>query len=294
MVVESRMQKTITILGYGYVSRFLAKELHNLGWTVFSTSRKVEPGNPIKDGYATIINFFDDNLASLITSSNVLLSTIPPEEEITDPALQRYGHLISRQKFDWVGYLSSTSVYGDHNGEWVDELTKCEPSNPKSEKRLAAENLWLNLYSKHDLPVHIFRLSGIYGPQRNCLEEISNGKNFTLLKENQFFSRIHIDDICHVLLKSITHPTPGEIYNLSDNEPCQTHIVNQYGAELLGRKPLREVPIEDAVLSEQAKFFFQDNKKVRNQKIVEKLNIRFRYPTYRSGLSQGCLSSIKD
>jgi hypothetical protein len=278
------VKKTILIFGNGYVSGFLAKNLKAFGWTIYCTSRKIQLGNPIVQENITLINFLEKTLPSIIKSSDVILSSVPPQEEIADPVLQTYGHLISKNNFKWIGYLSSTSVYGDHGGDWVYESTPCKPRNEKSVKRLFAEEQWLDLYSKHNLPVHILRLSGIYGPNRNCLEDIINGKDFTIIKENQYFSRIHIDDICTSILSSIEQPTPGEIYNISDDEPCQINKVHQYGAQILNREKLKEIHIHDAVLSEGTKCFFQDNKKVSNKKLIQQFNMSLKYPTYHSGL----------
>lgn len=277
------MKKTIIIFGNGYVSSFLIKTLNSLGWTIYCTSRKVQPENPIVQENITLINFHEKSLPSIIKLSDVILSTVPPQEQITDPVLETYGHIICKHNFQWIGYLSSTSVYGDYGGDWVYESTTCKPSHEKSAKRLLAEKHWLDLYSKHSLPVHILRLSGIYGPHRNCLEDIISGKDFTFTKENQYFSRIHIDDICISILSSIKQPTPGEIYNISDDEPCEMNQVHQYGGQILG-KQLKEIHIQEAVLSESTKRFFQDNKKVSNKKLIQQFNMCLKYPSYHSGL----------
>lgn len=283
------MKKQIIIFGYGYVSKFLIQQLKNLNWTIYCTSRKINLDRPVKDGNVTVINFLDPKLPSIIKSSNICLSTVPPSAEIIDPVLKIYSDIISKSSFEWIGYLSSTSVYGDHNGAWVNENTKCIPSNEKSRIRLLAEKQWLNLYSKYKSPVHIFRLSGIYGPNRNCLEQIKNGKNFTIIKKGQYFSRIHVTDICIATITSIKHPTSGEIYNISDDEPAPVNIVQQFGASILNKNTLKEIPFENSDLSAQAKDFFNDNKKISSQKIKEHLNIRWQYPNYNSGLLNGCL-----
>lgn len=293
------MSKTIIIFGYGYVSKFLIQKLKALGWIIYCTSRTVEIGKPLKKENVTIINFLDPTLPLLFKSSNALLSTAPPNNEMLDPVLHIYSDVISKDSFEWIGYLSSTGVYGDHNGAWVNEETKCVPSNEQSRLRLRAEQQWLNLYSKNKLPVHILRLSGIYGPHRNCLEQIKTGKNFTIVKKDQFFSRIHVEDICMAIIASIKSPTAGEIYNVSDNEPAPINIVQQFGASLLKVNSLDEIPFEVSDLSAQAKCFFNDNKKISNQKIIEKLDIKWKYPNYIFGLIKGCLpylnhSQIKD
>lgn len=288
------MMKKIIIFGHGYVSKFLTRTFNNLGWATICTSRKIEIGTPIKNGNLTVINFFDPMLTSMIQSSHVILSTIPPNENGIDPVLENYSNIIAKSAFRWVGYLSSTSVYGDHDGAWIDEKTECTPSHEKARNRLSIERQWLNLYYSFKLPVHVFRLSGIYGRNRNCLEDIIMGKDFTVIKKNHYFSRIHIEDLCQGIIASIKCPTPGEIYNMSDGEPAPLHIVQQFGATILGKYKLKEILEEKAALSEQFKIFFQDNKKVNGQKIIKKLGINLLYPNYRWGLLKGCLPYLNN
>lgn len=283
------MMNKVTIFGHGYVSRFLTKTFNHLGWTIVCTSRKIETGMPIQNDNLMLINFFDPTLPSILQSSNVILSTIPPSENGIDPVLHKYSDIIAKAVLQWVGYLSSTNVYGNHNSTWIDETTPCNPSHEKARHRLGIERQWLNLYDSVNLPVHVFRLSGIYGPGRNCLEDILMGKDFTIVKKNHYFSRIHIEDICGLILASINCPTPGEIYNISDGEPAPLHRVQQFGAKILEKDKLKEILEEKAVLSEQFKMFFKDNKKVNGEKILKKLGMSLIYPHYRIGLFKGCL-----
>jgi nucleoside-diphosphate-sugar epimerase len=283
------MKKTILIFGNGYVSKFLSKELINHGWRVYCTSRHVESKNQNECRNTTMINFFDPVLPEILKSANAILSTVPTGDKMIDPVLEKYLGVITKEKFEWVGYLSSTSVYGNHDGKWIDEQTKCIPSNLKSKTRLLVEQEWLELYLKHKLPIHILRLSGIYGPGRNCLEEIKNGKDFSIVKKDQCFSRIHVMDICQAIMASINSPTPGEIYNVCDNEPAPIHIVQQFGANILNKNKLKELSFENANLSKPMEGFFSDNKKVSNEKIIKNLNIKLHYPNYRVGLLKGCL-----
>ncbi|WP_017442889.1 SDR family oxidoreductase [Rickettsia gravesii] len=283
------MKKIILIFGHGYISQFLLKKLAEVGWVVYCTSRKDEHKNLLEFSNVKIINYFDPSLIEIIKLTNAILSSVPTDDEVIDPVLARYSRTISQRRFQWVGYLSSTGVYGNHDGKWVDEETKCLPNNLKSKIRLLAEQKWLALYFKYKIPVHIFRLSGIYGPGRNCLEEINNSKDFTIIKKDQFFSRVHVEDVCQAIISSLNFPTPGEIYNLSDDEPAPINVVHQFGAKILNKHQLQEIPFENANLSKQAKMFFIDNKKVSNDKIIQNLNIKLKYPDYRIGLLQGCL-----
>jgi len=280
------MQKTIIIFGHGYVAKFLIQKLNALGWIIYCTSRQIEVGKPVKNENVTQINFLDPAIPSLIKSADALLSTVPPNNDVIDPVLHTYAEVISKSMFEWIGYLSSTSVYGNHNGAWVTEETQCAPTNEQSRIRLLAEQQWLKLYSINKLPVHILRLSGIYGPDKNCLEQIKKGKNFTVIKENQFFSRIHVEDICMATIASIESPTAGEIYNISDDQPAPINVVQQFGASILNAKSLHEIPFEVAGLSDQAKHFFHDNKKVSGEKIKRRLHIAWTYPNYIVGLTK--------
>jgi nucleoside-diphosphate-sugar epimerase len=283
------MKKTILIFGNGYVSKFLSKELINLGWFVYSTSRNAPYETRTDCQNIKIINFFDPSLPEIIKSAQAILSTVPTDDKIIDPVLESYLRIISKEKIEWIGYLSSTGVYGNHDGKWVNEQTQSVPNNLKSKLRLIAEQRWLELYSKYKLPVHILRLSGIYGPGRNCLEDINKGKDFTIIKKDQYFSRIHILDICQAIIASINSPTPGEIYNVSDDEPATMDAVHQFGARILGKSPLKELLFENMNLSTQLAMFFNDNKKVSNDKIIKALSIKCKYPNYRIGLLEGCL-----
>ncbi|WP_092483631.1 SDR family oxidoreductase [Candidatus Ichthyocystis hellenicum] len=287
------MNKNVVIFGLGYVAEALSKDLVKLGWNVYVTSRSA--GSCKLDAlkrYSTI-GFDSPDLPYIIESAHVIISTIPPSGGI-DPVLDNYTTNVCSGRFEWVGYLSSTSVYGDHQGEWVDETSQCVPNYINAEVRLLAERKWLDLYSKYGVPVHIMRLAGIYGPGRNCLEQIKKGKSFTIVKNGHYFSRIHVSDICQSIIVSISSPTPGEIYNVADSEPAPLDVVQQYGAKILNFPELRRVNFEDADISENMRNFFLSNKKVRNHKILRILNINWIYPNYRVGLLEGCLSIKND
>jgi nucleoside-diphosphate-sugar epimerase len=284
------MQKTIVIFGYGYTGKFLAEKLINKGYIIYCTSRKIKIDEIYQHDNIKIINFFNNKLYNIIQKADAILSTIPTtNNSFIDPVLELYGKIISKQQFLWAGYLSSTGVYGDHNGEWVNEQALCLPSNAKTKARLSVEQQWLSLYYSHKIPMHIFRLSAIYGPNRNCLEEIKKGKNFTIVKNDQYFSRIHIDDICQVIIHSLNNPTAGEIYNVSDNKPAPLHIVQQFGAKILKCNKLHEIYWNETDMSLDMKIFFQDNKKISNHKMIQNLNIKLKYPDYQIGLANGCL-----
>jgi nucleoside-diphosphate-sugar epimerase len=184
----------------------------------------------------------------------------------------------------WFGYLSTTGVYGDRGGDWVDEASSLEPSTSRGQARLEAEAGWFGMREAFDLPVHVFRLAGIYGPGRNQIEGLRNGTAKRIVKPGQVFSRIHVEDIAGILRASMAHPNPGSAYNVCDDEPAPPQDVVKWAAELIGIEPPPEVAFEDAELSPMAKSFYSESKKVSNAKVKDELGYEFRYPTFREGL----------
>ncbi|MBT6912826.1 MAG: SDR family oxidoreductase, partial [Rhodospirillaceae bacterium] len=216
-------------------------------------------------------------------ASHVLVS-IPPDAT-GDPVLDCHGDDIAKlEQLSWLGYLSTTGVYGDHGGGWVDETTTTAPINRRSEWRVLSEQAWLAWGRQHDVAVQIFRLAGIYGPGRNALVNLRQGKARRIVKPGHVFSRIHVEDLARVLQASMAQPNPGAIYNVCDDEPAPPQDVITYGAELLGLSPPDEVPFEQADLSPMAVSFYSDNKRVSNERITQELGIVLQYPTYRAGL----------
>jgi nucleoside-diphosphate-sugar epimerase len=213
-----------------------------------------------------------------------MLVSVPPDGA-GDPVLNAHGKDIAKMNgLEWVGYLSTTGVYGDHGGAWVDEDTPPAPVKARGVWRRDAEQNWLCLGGQHDLPVQVFRLAGIYGPGRNPLVNLKAGTARPIAKPGHVFSRIHVDDLARVLEASMNAPRPGTIYNVCDNEPAEQAEVIAYAAELLGMTPPRPVPFEEADLSPMARSFYADNKRVSNRRIREELGVKLAYPTYREGL----------
>lgn len=279
--------KTVFIFGYGYVAKFLSRSLASLGYTVHCTSRNIEQTQKKLDTGVTLINFLDPTVSKLLAASDAILSTVPPENG-HDPVLAHYSDCLSKLSVSWVGYLSATNVYGDHHGRWVNEESACFPSHMKGKNRLLAEQAWFTLHNKYHVPVHVFRLSGIYGPMRNALLSIQQGKEYTIIKEGHYFSRIHVADICKALIASMQQPTPGEVFNLSDDKPAPLHIVQQFAAHHLKKNPLQMMTVEQAQLSREGALFFNDNKRVSGRKIKKKLQLIWDYPTFKEGLLHGC------
>ena len=185
----------------------------------------------------------------------------------------------------WLGYLSTTGVYGDRGGGWVDETSRLQPTGDRGRRRVAAEQGWLDLWNRRGVPVHIFRLAAIYGPGRSAFDALRAGTARRICKPGQVFSRIHVEDLANVLIASMERPRPGAVYNVCDDDPAPPAAVVGYAAELLGIEPPPLVPIEAAGLSPMARSFYDDNKRVANGLIKTELGVTLRYPDYRAGLA---------
>ncbi|MCA0402251.1 MAG: SDR family oxidoreductase [Proteobacteria bacterium] len=281
------MNPCCLIFGFGYTAKALAPTLNAQGFSVIGTSRR--PYEQEENSLNTKLIEFDsldtENYLSLATH---LLIGIPPTSTMGDSVLIKYGDLIKKQApyLQWIGYLSSTGVYGNHKGNWVNEHCECTPHTPTGIARLKAEQAWFSFAKEHQLPLHVFRLSGIYGPGRNALERLRHGKKQSVFKENQVFCRIHVEDIVTTLLASIQLPNPMSIYNVSDDEPTPTHVIDQYACKLLNREPLPLISFSEAHLSPMEQEFYANNRRVSNFKIKEELGVVLSYPTYTEGLNQ--------
>jgi nucleoside-diphosphate-sugar epimerase len=275
-------KRTLLSFGHGYSAQALARLLIPQGWRIIGTTRSPEKAQVIADtGVAPVIWPGSDIAPVLAEAQAVLVSTGPGPQG--DPVLSALRDQIkgAAKRLDWVGYLSTTGVYGDHSGGWVDEETPLTPSTTRGKARVEAEAAWQSI---PDLPLHIFRLAGIYGPGRGPFAKVRAGTARRIIKEGQVFSRIHVEDIAQVLQASLAHPNPGAVYNLCDDDPAPPQDVIGYAAALLG---LPEPPTEDfasADMTPMARSFYAESKKVRNDKIKSELGITLKYPDYRSGL----------
>ena len=270
--------------GLGYTARALGRSLQGKDWSVAGTSRNAAAASC---GFPTIP--FDGKNAiagDALDGVSHLLVSVPPDGG-GDPVLRCCAEeIVARaRQLAWVGYLSTTGVYGDHGGGWVDEDTASAPLSERGKARVAAEDGWLALCRDWAVPVHVFRLAGIYGPGRNQIEAVLNGTARRIVKPNQVFSRIHVDDIVGVLRASMARPDPGRIYNVADDEPAPPEDVVAFAAELLGRPPPPKVAFEEADLSPMARSFYSESKRVSNRRIKRELGYKLRYPTYREGLT---------
>ncbi len=280
------------LLGFGYVARHLAERLRAAGWAISATGRDEATLQGIARAGAWAFCF--DGSAPLPEEAwegvSHVLCSIPPgrgEDGVDDPALAVLGDDLAARarRLRWVGYLSTVGVYGDHGGAWVDEETPCQPVSTRGRRRLVAERAWLRLHEVHGLPVHIFRLPGIYGPGRNPLLKARDGvRKALVVKEGQVFSRIHVDDLAAALELSMRRPRPGRVYNVVDDEPAPPHEVALLAHELLGLEPPPLKPLEEVEMSEMARSFYGESKRVSNARLKAELGWRPRYPTYREGL----------
>ncbi|UAT43229.1 SDR family NAD(P)-dependent oxidoreductase [Anaplasmataceae bacterium AB001_6] len=280
------MSNTALIFGYGYVAKYFANLLCKNGFEVFCTSRS---SAIISNKNYHIIDFYRD-VPEILKKVNYILSSVPPDINGDDPVFTRYKNAIidNKDRIKWLGYISTSSVYGNHDGSWVTEISNLHNTSFRSLSRINAENNWMSLFKEYSIPVNVFRVAGIYGRGRNALQNIKNGKNFSIFKEGHFFSRIHIIDLVNVLFQSLTLEISGEIFNVADNLPTNNFDVEQYAAKILGISELKKIPFFDAKISDRLSDFFKNNKKVSNKKMINRLDIKLFYPDYRKGLLYEC------
>jgi nucleoside-diphosphate-sugar epimerase len=274
------MTGTLLSLGHGYCAQALSRRLLAEGWHIIGTARS--PGSLARLAAEGVeaVPWPGAGLAPLVARATHILCSIAPDDA-GDPVLRAEGAALARATAAWVGYLSTTGVYGDHGGAWVDEDTPLVPSTRRGIARVRAEREWQAL----SLPLHIFRLAGIYGPGRGPFEKVMDGTARRIVKPGQVFSRVHVDDIAQALLLSMKAPSPGAIWNLCDDDPAPPEDVIGYAARLLG---LPEPPAEDwdtAEMTPMARSFYAESKRVRNDRIKRDLGLRLIHPDYRSGLA---------
>lgn len=277
------MTATLLSLGHGYSAQALTRHLLPEGWRVLGTTR--DPGK-LEALHATGITPLlwraEAVAEALEQATHLLISTAPGPDG--DPALALLGQRIAERAatLDWAGYLSTTAVYGDHEGGWVDEETPLAAGSTRGQARIAAERAWAEI---DGLPLHIFRLAGIYGPGRGPFHKLRKGTAQRVIKPGQVFSRIHVEDIAQILHASIRHPDPGRVYNLCDDDPAPPQDIIAHAAELLGLPVPPAVPFEEAEMSAMARSFYGESKRVSNARVKQELGITLKHPDFRSGLA---------
>jgi nucleoside-diphosphate-sugar epimerase len=275
------MHRGLLCFGLGYSARVLAARLTASGWAVRGTARQPDPSDPELRHFDREHRLAPADFAGV---THILVSV--PSDDCGDPVLAAHAaDIAALPGLAWLGYLSTTGVYGDRGGGWVDESSPLLPTGMRGRHRVDAEAGWLDLWRRERVPVHIFRLAAIYGPGRNPFKALRDGTARRVEKPGQVFSRIHVEDLASVLAASIAHPRPGAIYNVCDNAPAAPETVIAHAAHLLGIPPPPLVPFDQVELSPMARSFYDDNKRVANRLIKEELGVLLRYPDYRAGLA---------
>ncbi|QPH55773.1 SDR family oxidoreductase [Pontivivens ytuae] len=270
--------KTLLSIGHGYSARALAARLE--GFRIIGTTRSEEKADALHAAGVEPLIWPGTDLAPAISEATHILTSVSPGDA-GDPVLNTHADALRAATPEWVGYLSTTGVYGDRDGGWVDEGSELKPATRRGKARVTAELGWQAL----GLPLHIFRIAGIYGPGRGPFVKVRAGTARRIIKPNQVFSRIHVEDIAQVLAASIARPNPGAIYNLCDDDPAPPQDVIAHAAELLGLPLPPAIPIEEADMSPMARSFYAESKRVSNDRIKHELGVHLEYPTYREGLA---------
>ncbi|MDE1151700.1 MAG: SDR family oxidoreductase [Micavibrio sp.] len=289
--------KKLFCFGYGYTASFLADRLMKFGWKVAGTTTDPEKRDYMR--HAGIEAMLYDQNHPLVDPfdtfkdvTHVLLS-IPPGADGDTVASLNGADLAQMPQLEWVGYLSTTSVYGNHDGAWVDETTEVEPTSRRGTLRVDAEQQWQSLRMNDGLPLEIFRLSGIYGPGRSAIDSVRAGTARRIDKPDHVFNRIHVEDIAQTLIAAMNQPKPGAIYNVSDDLPSASSEVVTFACNLIGIDAPPVTRFDQAEMAPIVRSFYKDNKRVRNNKIKQALGVELLYPDYRSGL-QACLAIEDD
>lgn len=283
------LARRLFCFGFGYTAEALASELMAEGWQVAGTCQTADKLAAL-DARGIEAHLFArdhplEDADAAFAGTTHLLDSIPPDPS-GDPVLDQHPiEIASLAGLEWVGYLSTTGIYGDRGGDWVDESDEPDPSGVRGRRRVEAEASWSSVCQMMGAPVHIFRLAGIYGLGRSALDAVRAGRAKRIDKAGQVFSRIHVDDLVTVLRASMAQPNPGAVYNVCDDVPAPPGEVIDYACGLLGVEPPPLVPLEKAGLSAMARSFYEDNKRVRNDRIKTELGVELRYPDYRAGLN---------
>lgn len=277
----------LLIFGYGFTGQALARRLMPDGWRATAVVRSEATAAKARaHGVAPVATEDRPGLVEALKTATAILITAPPTEAGCPGLNTLIPALAEANAFpDWIGYLSTTGVYGDREGRWVFEAGPLSARSVESARRVSAERDWRQVGRGMGLTVTAFRLPGIYGPGRSALDRARDGTAHGIVKPGQVFSRIHVDDIASGLAASIARPRAGASYNLCDDEPAPSHEVNAFAAQLVGMPPPKPVAFDDADLTPAARRFWSENKRVSNALAKAELGWRPQYPTYREGLT---------
>jgi nucleoside-diphosphate-sugar epimerase len=279
------MTQRLFIFGLGYSALYYARH-YGAQWHISGTTREPAKARLIGDMGIDCLCFgaaqSDPALLGKLSRADVLIISIPPGDD--DPVLHHYAADIASHPPKRIVYLSTIGVYGNHDGAWVDEMTPPKPISARSYNRLRAEQAWQALGQKIGIEVDILRLAGIYGPERNVLEQLRSGQAKRIIKKGQVFNRIHVEDIARAIHACALGHHHGRIWNVGDDEPAPPQDVVAYGAQLIGCEPPPEIDFDSADLTPMARSFYSENKRVRNKAMREMLGVDLLYPNYRVGL----------
>jgi nucleoside-diphosphate-sugar epimerase len=282
------MTRVLLSFGHGYSAQALGRRLlAEGGWRIIGTTRSEEKAARLAAGGVEALVWPGADIAPALDAATHLLVSAAPDGAAGDPVLARLapGIAAAAGHLDWAGYLSTTGVYGDHGGGWVDESTTLAPSTRRGRLRVEAEAAWRRLARESGLALHVFRLAGIYGPGRGPFAKVRAGTARRIVKPGQVFSRIHVEDIAAVLAASIARPNPGAVYNVCDDMAAPPEDVIAHAAELLGLPVPEAEAFESADMSPMARSFYAESKRVANDRIKDELGVVLRFPDYRAGLA---------
>ncbi len=278
----------IFCFGFGQVAKNFIMKVKKEGilFNLTTTSRQITSKKKFENfehqSFYFDENDFDQNLMNNLKKADYILVSIPPINN-EDVVIKKLKKNIKNLSPKWITYLSATSVYGNHDGKWVDENSKTIPTSVNGKNRLNAEKLWIELFEQFNLPIQIFRLSGIYSDQNNILKRLKSGQVKIVNKKDHFFSRIHVKDIANILFKSLKIFKEGEIFNISDDKPAPNEEVISHGIKLLGINKPEIINVKD-LQSDMLKNFYNDSKKINNKKMKKFFNYKLEYPSFIEGL----------
>ncbi len=288
-------EKHLFCFGYGYSCDYIGHELMQRGgWRISGTTRDLNRKKELRArGVQAHLFDYDMPLAdpanALKDVTHIIIST--PPSDSGDPSFNTHAQdILNLPKLEWLGYLSTTGSYGDRGGGWVDESSELRPTTKRGSRRMNVEKQWLSLYKSHGLPVHIFRLAGIYGPGRSALDSVRSVIARRIDKPGHYFNRVHVEDLVQALIASMLNNNAGEAYNICDDLPVPSHEVIDYACKLLGLESPPLIPFDKVDLAPIHQSFYADNKRVRNDKMKKELGITLKYENYKQGL-QACLDA---
>ncbi len=280
----------VFFFGMGYSSQATANAIRDIidkDITIFGTTRSRPRAEELLRAKIRS-HAFDGRapglmLAADLKKSTHVIASIPPTNGADPVLLHHQQELDKAPDLQWLAYFSSVGVYSGSNGAWIDEGAELAKDNERAAERIKIEESWTEYAKKREVPLAIFRIAGIYGPGRSAINKLQDGLAHRIIKRGQVFNRVHCDDIGRITALAMQNQLEG-IFNLTDDEPAPPQDLVTFGAKLLEVKPPKSVPFEKAELSEMAKMFYSDNKRVSNAKIKSALGIELLYPTYREGL----------